>query len=82
MRKAVIIGVGPDRGLGAQLCRRFAAEGLEVFVAGRTKSALDAVAADIGAAGGQSTPVVADATKEEDIVSLFDAAGGDLELAI
>ena len=32
MRKAIIIGVGPDRGLGAQLCQRFAAEGLKVYV--------------------------------------------------
>src|SRR5216683_2976493 len=28
MHKAVIMGVGPDRGLGAQLCKRFAKEGL------------------------------------------------------
>jgi hypothetical protein len=30
MPEAVIIGVGPDRGLVAQLCKRFAAEGLSV----------------------------------------------------
>ena len=28
MHKAVIMGVGPDRGLGAQLCKRLAKEGL------------------------------------------------------
>ena len=28
MHRAVIVGVGPDRGLGAQLCKRFAKEGL------------------------------------------------------
>jgi hypothetical protein len=27
MPRAVIIGVGPDRGLGARLCKRFAGEG-------------------------------------------------------
>jgi NAD(P)-dependent dehydrogenase (short-subunit alcohol dehydrogenase family) len=80
--KAIVIGVGPDRGLGAQLCRRFAAEGLEVLVAGRTKSALDAVVNDIAAAGGRANAVVADATSEADITALFDAAGDDLELAI
>ena len=52
MGTAIVIGVGPDQGLGAQLCKRFAAEGLNVLVAGRTKSALDAVVADISAAGG------------------------------
>lgn len=82
MRKAVIIGVGPDRGLGAQLCRRFAAEGLHVVVAGRTRAALDAVVADIRASGGAATAFVADATSETDIVALFDAAGEEVDLAI
>ena len=82
MGTAIIIGVGPDQGLGAQLCKRFAAEGLHVLVAGRTKPALDAVVSDIVAAGGRATAVVADATVEADIVALFDKAGADLELAI
>jgi len=82
MRNAIIIGVGPDRGLGAQLCRRFAAEGLKVYVAGRTQAALDAVVASIRAAGGEAVAVLADATKEADIVSLFDQAADGLELAI
>jgi NAD(P)-dependent dehydrogenase (short-subunit alcohol dehydrogenase family) len=82
MGTAIVIGVGPDQGLGAQLCKRFAAEGLNVLVAGRTKSALDAVVADIVAAGGRAASFVADATREADIVALFDQASGDLELAI
>jgi NAD(P)-dependent dehydrogenase (short-subunit alcohol dehydrogenase family) len=82
MRKAIIIGVGPDRGLGAQLCKRFASEGLKVYVAGRTQSALDAVTAGIKSAGGDAVSVVADATSETDMVSLFDQAGDGLELAI
>src|SRR5262249_34697553 len=82
MGKAVIIGVGPDRGLGAQLCKRFAAEGLHVFAAGRTRASLEALAADIAAAGGRAAPVVADGPREADIVALFEAAGGELEVAI
>jgi len=82
MGTGIVIGVGPDQGLGAQLCKRFAAEGLNVLVAGRTKAALDAVVADIVAAGGRATAVVADATSEADTVALFDKAGADLELAI
>lgn len=82
MGTAIVIGVGPDQGLGAQLCKRFATEGLHVLVAGRTRAALDAVVADIVAAGGRATAVVADATNESDIVALFDKAGSDLELAI
>ena len=82
MKTAIVIGVGPDRGLGAQLCKRFAADGLKVIVAGRTKSAVEAVANDIVSSGKDAIPVVADATKEADIVTLFDRAGADLDLAI
>ena len=32
---AIVIGVGAQRGLGAAICRRFAAERYHVFVAGR-----------------------------------------------
>ncbi|MBR0825258.1 SDR family NAD(P)-dependent oxidoreductase [Bradyrhizobium manausense] len=82
MKTAIVIGVGPDRGLGAQLCKRFAADGLKVIVAGRTLAALEAVANDIEKAGGKAVPAVADATSETDIVDLFNAAGEDLDLAI
>ncbi len=82
MKTAIVIGVGPDRGLGAQLCKRFAADGLKVIVAGRTRAALDAVVSDIEKSGGQAVAVVADATKESDVVALFDAAGSELDLAI
>lgn len=82
MKTAIVIGVGPDRGLGAQLCKRFAADGLKVIVAGRTLSALEAVANDVEKAGGKAVPVVADATSEADIVDLFNAAGDSLDLAI
>ena len=70
MGTAIVIGVGPDQGLGAQLCKRFAAEGLHVLVAGRTRAALDAVVADIVASGGRATAVVADATSEADTAAL------------
>jgi NAD(P)-dependent dehydrogenase (short-subunit alcohol dehydrogenase family) len=82
MSKAVIIGVGPDRGVGAQLCKRFAKEGLEIVVAGRTQAALDAVVADIERAGGRASSFVADTTNEADVVALFDHAGAAVDLAI
>lgn len=82
MRKAVVVGVGPDRGLGAQLCKRFAGEGMHVFAAGRTHASLAAVVADIEKAGGRATAVACDATSEQQIHELFDTIGDDLELAI
>ncbi len=35
-KAAIVVGVGAERGLGAALCRRFAAEGYHVDIAGRT----------------------------------------------
>jgi len=82
MPKAIVIGVGPENGLGAQLCHRFAHEGLEVLVAGRTQSNLDNVVAKIEQAGGRATAVVTDTTDEQQVISLFDKAGDDLSVAI
>jgi len=81
MKKAVIIGVGPLEGLGAQLSRRFAAEGLHVILAGRTGDHLETVVKRIRDDGNEATSVVADATREEDMLQLFELAG-DLDLAI
>ena len=82
MAVALVSGVGPLEGLGAQLCVRFAALGLHVLVAGRTQSKLDAVVQAITDAGGSAQAVVADATSEDDTERLFDLAGNDLTLAI
>lgn len=81
-RKAIVIGVGPEDGLGGQLCMRFAERGHHVFVAGRTAASVDALAAKIG---DNATAVVADATDEAQVIALFDAAEaaeGELTLAI
>ena len=56
MNTAVVIGVGPERGLGAQLCRRFARLGLKVLVAGRTRESLDAVVAQYRGRRGAPRP--------------------------
>src|SRR5215469_2126566 len=82
MKTAIVIGVGPERGLGAQLCKRFAGDGLKVIIAGRTRAAIEALARDIARTGSEAIPMVADATNESDIAKLFDAAGADLDLAI
>lgn len=81
---AIISGVGPDQGMGAQLARRFAAGGLHVFVAGRTLASLEAVVTGIQTEGGQATAVVADATDEAATVELFKQARnvGRIDLVI
>ena len=75
--KAVVIGVGAEAGLGAALCRRFAAEGHDVLVAGTTPAKIDQVADTIRRSGGQATAVRTDTTREDDVVALFDQAMTD-----
>jgi NAD(P)-dependent dehydrogenase (short-subunit alcohol dehydrogenase family) len=85
MRTAIVLGVGASQGLGGALARRFAREGLHVLLAGRTAAKLETVAAEIRAAGGRASPIVADATQGGDIARLFDAseaAGGAPALAV
>ena len=84
MPSAVIIGVGPVEGLGAQLCRRFAQLGLDVIVAGRTASKLEKVVTLIESEGGKAHALVVDASNEEQTLELFDKAQalGPLRLAI
>lgn len=72
--KAIVVGVGPEAGLGAALCRKLATEGFHVYAAARTRESVDACAKSIGRRGGQVTPVVADATREEEVVRLFEIA--------
>lgn len=84
MDAAIVMGVGPDQGMGAQLCKRFASFGLHVVIAGRTQEKIDAVAEDIRSGGGQASAIVADATVEADTVMLFKtaAAQGRIDCAI
>ncbi len=71
-RSAVVLGVGPEQGLGAALAKRFAAEGLHVFIAGRSESKLEKVAQSINRNGGSSTAVITDGSVEHDIAHLFE----------
>ncbi len=77
--KAIVVGVGAYAGLGAALCRRFAAEGHHVLVASRTAERIEAIADGIRANGGKATAVATDATSEDDVLKLFDLAMADDE---
>ena len=71
---AVVVGVGAEQGLGAALCRKFAAEGYHVVVAGRTAAKIDRVVSLIVEEGGSADAIVTDATSETEVVSLFQNA--------
>jgi len=73
-RKAIVVGVGPEAGLGGALCKRLAREGCHVFVAGRTPDKVEAVVRTIRSEGGRATGAPTDTTKEKDVTALFDHA--------
>ena len=50
--KALILGVGAERGIGGAASLRFAKEGYHVLVAGRTAAKIDKVVDSIRRAGG------------------------------
>ena len=85
---AIVVGVGAEHGLGAALCRRFAAEGHHVLVAGRTPHRVEQVVRAIAEAGGSAEAVPTDTTREEDVITLFDRAmsprakSGPLDLVV
>ena len=82
MKKAVIIGVGAEQGLGLQLAKRFASDGLHIFIAGRTLSRVQERAREIEQAGGKATAVCADASDEKQVIELFQEAGNEVSLAV
>jgi NAD(P)-dependent dehydrogenase (short-subunit alcohol dehydrogenase family) len=62
-KNAVIYGAGGS--IGGAVAKEFAREGARVFLAGRTRDPLAAVAADISSTGGSAEVAVLDALDEE-----------------
>jgi NAD(P)-dependent dehydrogenase (short-subunit alcohol dehydrogenase family) len=62
-KNAVIYGAGGS--IGGAVAKEFAREGARVFLAGRTRDPLEAVAADISSSGGSAKVAVLDALDEE-----------------
>jgi NAD(P)-dependent dehydrogenase (short-subunit alcohol dehydrogenase family) len=61
-RRAVVFGAGGS--IGGAVARAFAAEGAEVFLAGRGKASLDRVARQISESGGRAHVAVVDAVDD------------------
>jgi len=70
-KNAIVYGAGG--GIGGGVARTFAREGAAVFLAGRSGPPLEAVAADIRAAGGSAEVAVLDATDERAVDAHADA---------
>jgi NAD(P)-dependent dehydrogenase (short-subunit alcohol dehydrogenase family) len=71
---AIVIGVGAAAGVGAAVARRFAREGLHVFVGARNAERIDALAAELRGRGLAASAVAMDATQPADVARLFDEA--------
>lgn len=84
MKTAVILGVGPKRGLGAALCRHFAKRGLHVFLGGRSHDKIEAVAEEIIEDGGVATAFRTDVTVPDQVEAIFYQASlsGSVDTAI
>ena len=82
---AIVFGVGPRQGIGAELCYRAAREGLHVFVNGRTEKNLDEIVSGIVAEGGSAEALPADVTSQAELTSAMThvaTSGRHLELAV
>ena len=69
-KTAVVFGAGGS--IGAAVAKEFAEEGARVFLAGRTKAGLDAVAKQITAAGGEAQTTVVDALDDAGVNQYLD----------
>lgn len=63
-RSAVVVGVGPPRGLGAAIARRFAREGFRTTIVGRSSEKVDATLKELRDAGAAAQAVIGDVTDE------------------
>ena len=68
---AMVVGVGPERGLGAALAMCFADKGLHVFMIGRSEEKLNNIVQRIQEMGKSATAIVADITVEQDVAKCF-----------
>jgi NAD(P)-dependent dehydrogenase (short-subunit alcohol dehydrogenase family) len=68
--KAALV-TGGGAGISRGITGRLAAEGMDVFLCGRTEAKLQETAERIQQAGGWAVAVVADVSREEDIARLF-----------
>ena len=71
--KTIVI-TGASRGIGAAAARHFAAIGARVVLSARSAGAIEAIADEITAAGGQALAVPCDVAKAGDVAALMAAA--------
>lgn len=85
LKGQVALVTGAGRGIGRAVARAIARAGAEVVCAARTQDEIDAVAREIGGAGGRAIALPVDLADEASILALFseiDGRCGRLDIAI
>ena len=85
LKNKIAVIYGGSGAIGGAVARVFAREGASVFIAGRTQARLDAVAADITAAGGSVETALVDAFDQKAVESHADAIAakaGGIDIAL
>jgi NAD(P)-dependent dehydrogenase (short-subunit alcohol dehydrogenase family) len=79
LKNKIAIIYGASGGIGGAVARAFAGQGASLFLTGRNRASVDAVANDIVSAGGSAVAAQVDALEERDIdthlQSVVDSAG-------
>lgn len=73
LRKVAVV-TGGGSGIGAEICRRLAADGCAVIVADRDEANASRVAAEIESGGGEAAPQAVDVTKPDEVDATMRAA--------
>src|SRR5215475_9239316 len=82
-KHAAVFGAGGS--IGAAVAREFASEGAEVFLAGRNRATVEAVAKEIAATGGRAHAVAIDSTDDTAVNQFIDdivKAAGKIDIAV
>ena len=76
LNNKVAVIAGASSGIGYATAKLFAQEGAKLILGARRRGELDALAAEISAAGGEAVPLAGDVTDEDYAKALVDAAIG------